>query len=134
MARRGTARRYAQAVFQLARDRGELDQWQQDLASLSTLFGQPEVAAIVAAPRVPQGEKMALVSRGLEGVSPLALNLAHLLVTRGRWDEAGEIAAEYQLLYDAHRGVEHVEVTTAVTLKDEGLAEMAGRLEAIVCK
>src|SRR3989304_2184146 len=124
MARRGTARRYAQAVFQLAKDRGELDQWQQDRSRLSTLFGHHEVAAVVAAPRVPQGEKMALVARGLEGISPLALNLAHLLVTRGRWDEAGEIATEYQLLHDAHRGVEHVEVTTAVTLTAEELTEM----------
>ncbi len=40
MAQRGAAaRRYAQAVFDLAREAGSLDQWLSDLTTLDSIFG-----------------------------------------------------------------------------------------------
>jgi F-type H+-transporting ATPase subunit delta len=52
----------------------------------------------------------------LEGVRPMALNLAYLLISRNRVGLASDIAEEYGRLVDAHRGIKHVLVTTAIQL------------------
>ena len=47
-----SAKRYAQAVFEIARDHNTFDQWQADLARLATLAEDPNFQLIMASPRV----------------------------------------------------------------------------------
>lgn len=134
MARKAYARRYSQAVFEIALESGELDRWQSDLSKIAALGGDATVTALLESPKIRFDAKAKLLSEQLSGVNPLALNLVYLLVTTGNLSMAGEIADEYQRLLDSYRGIEQAEVITAVPLDDEDRVKLAERLGAIVGK
>jgi F-type H+-transporting ATPase subunit delta len=134
VARRFYARRYAQAVFDIAREKKELDKWQSDLDEVAALSGDATVTALLDNPRVPFEAKAKLLAGQLGDISPLALNLVYLLVTRGRLGMLGAIADEYRLLLDEYRGIERAEVTTAIALDDKDIAGLEERLGEMVGK
>ena len=134
MASRVYAKRYAQAVFEIARETGELDGWQSDLNKIASLGEDAEFAAVMESPPVHFEDKARLLRERLVDVGPLALNLVYLLVVKGRLSIAGDIADGYRRLLDSHRGIERVEVTTAIPLDDEDKLRLAERLGAAVGK
>jgi F-type H+-transporting ATPase subunit delta len=134
MARRTYARRYAQAVFNIAREKNELDRWQSDLRKIATLAEDAKLMAVLENPKIHFKDKARLLSQGLGKINPLALNLVYLLVSRGRLGIIGEIADEYQRLLDSYRGIEQAEVTTAIPLDAEDRQRLEQRLGAMVGK
>ena len=95
MARRFYARRYAQAVFDIAREKKELERWQSDLDRVTGLTGDATVMALLESPRVRFGDKARILAERMGEVNPLALNLVYLLVARGRLGMLGDIVGEY---------------------------------------
>lgn len=134
MPRRAYPRRYAQAIFEIARETNELDRWLSDLQLIATLVGDTEIKAFLESPKLHFKEKESLLTERLEGINPLALNLVMLLVHRGRLHLASEIAAEYHRRLDNEQGIEHAEVSTAVPLDDEETRKVAARLGSIIGK
>ena len=134
MARRAYARRYAQAVFEIALEKKELDRWQSDLRQMASLVEEAEFIAVLENPRLRFDDKAKLLAEQLRDINPLALNLVYLLITRGRLSMMGDIADEYQRLLDSYRGIEHAEVTTVIPLDDEDKLKLAEHLGAIVSK
>jgi F-type H+-transporting ATPase subunit delta len=128
MPRGVAAKRHAQAVFQLALERGELEKWLEDLKTIATTLSEPQLMAILESPKVHLDEKMDLISRCLPGVGQLALNLVYLLVARRRLRLIDQIVSEYQRLADAYQGLEHAEVTTAIPLDEEDKKRLSERL------
>lgn len=134
MPKRASAKRHAQAVFQIALDRGELDRWQGDLDTLAATFEEPQFKSVLESPKVRLDKKLDLVRTQLAELNPLALNLASLLVAKGRVGIAGDMAAAYRQLLDSHRGLEMVEVTTAVPLDEQSKNEIADQLKEAIGK
>ncbi len=134
MAKRTYARRYSQAVFDIARERNELDKWQSDLRKIATLGEDARFIALMENPKIHFEDKAKLLSKVLGDVNPLALNLVYLLVTKGRLSMVADIADEYQRLLDSYRGIERAEVTTAIELDAEDKRKLEERLEAVVGK
>lgn len=134
MARRAYARRYAQAVFQIAVEQGELDRWQSDLRKIASLSEDVAFVKLIEDPRLHFDEKAKLMSEQLGDINPLALNLVYLMVARSRLGMGSEIAGEYQRLLDNYRGIEPAEVITAVTLDDEEKRMLEKRLSDVVGK
>ncbi len=134
MARRIYARRYSQAVLNIALERNELDRWQSDLRKIASLGEDATFIALLENPKVRFEDKARLLSERLGDVNPLALNLVYLLVTRGRLSMAGDIAGEYQRLLDGYRGIEQAEVTTSIPLDDEDRQRLEEHLGAVVGK
>ena len=134
MARRAYARRYAQAVFEIALETKELDRWQSDLREIVRAVGDTALMAWLGSPKVPFGDKARLLSERMKGINPLAFNLALLLVNKGRLSIIGEIADEYQRLLNNHRGIEPAEVITAIPLDDGDKQKLVEHLGAIVDK
>ena len=135
MGRKIYARRYAQAVFEIALEANELDRWQSDLGKIARLASDASLVAVLESPKLHFDVKARLLSESLGDVSPLALNLLYLLITRGRrLGMVGDIADEYGRLLDSHRGIEHAEVTTAIPLADEDKQKLSERLSAIIGK
>jgi F-type H+-transporting ATPase subunit delta len=134
MARKSFARRYSQAVFDIAREKNELDRWQSDLKKIATLADDAELIALLENPKVRFEDKAKILAKGLGDINPLALNLVYLLVTRGRFGMVADIADEYQRLLDSYRGIERAEVTTAVELDADERRKLEERLEAVVGK
>ena len=134
MARRFYARRYSQAVFNIALERKELDRWQSDLRKIASLSEDAAFIALLENPKVRFEDKAKLLSERLGDINPLAMNLVYLLVTRGGLSMAGDIADEYQRLLDSYRGIEQAEVITAVPLDDKDKKRLEERLAAVVGK
>ena len=134
MARKVHAGRYAQAAFEIALERNELDRWQSDLRKIASLTEDATLIAFLESPKIHFESKARLLSERLGDINPLALNLAYLLVAKGRLGVAGDIADDYQQLLDAYHGIEHAEVTTAVPLDEEDKLKLGERLSAIVGK
>jgi F-type H+-transporting ATPase subunit delta len=122
------ARRYAEAVFELAQQEGRLDEWERELELLAGIFRGPGVLAWLANPSVPMTDKEALIETGLASAGQEARNLGRLLVTRGRAELADQILEVYRDRLDQARGVVHASVTTAVPLSPAELELVNRRL------
>ncbi|MFC1909601.1 ATP synthase F1 subunit delta [Chloroflexota bacterium] len=134
MASTAYARRYSQAVFEIALEKKELERWQSDLSKIVSTVGDADISAFLKSPRFRFDDKVRLLTGGLEGISPLALNLVKLLVIKGRLNMMGDIAAGYQQLLDGYHGIERAELVTAVPLEDAGKLKLAQYLGDIVGK
>jgi F-type H+-transporting ATPase subunit delta len=134
MAKQSYARRYAQAVFEIALEAKELDRWQSDLTEIVRAVSDEEIKALLESPRLPFEDKARILTERLKSISKLALNLALLLVTRDKLRIIGDIAENYQQRLDSYRGVETAEVITAVPLDDKDRAKLARHLGTIVGK
>jgi len=134
VARKVYAKRYAQAVFEIARETDELDRWQSDLEKIARLGGDAALSAFWESPKVHFEGKTKLLSEQLGDINPLALNLAYLLVDRGRLGIIGDIAEEYHSLVNDYYGIEQAEVTTATPLDDEDKLKLAEQLSMVVDK
>ena len=80
---------------------------------------------------MPFQVKEAILTERLGKINPLALNLAYLLVHKHRLSIAGDISLQYDRLLDAHYGVEHIEVITALPLNDDDKEGISSRFEKI---
>jgi len=134
VAREIHAGHYAQAIFEIAREQGELDRWQSDLNKIASLTRDDTIIAFLESPRIHFDKKAKLLSEQLSDVNPLALNLIYLLITRGRLGAINDIADRYQQLLDAYHGIEYAEVTTAVPLDEDEKLKLSERLSTIVGK
>src|SRR4249919_3655358 len=113
MATRSTARRYAEAAFQIAERDDTVERWLTDLDSATTDLSQGDAAAFLANPAVAVSARADVARRILgERVSPKALNLAQLPIRRGRIDMLPAVAREYRRLYDLREGIAEATVTS----------------------
>ncbi len=134
MKREAAARRYAQAAFTIALEQDHLEGWAEDLRYIEALAAQPEVLGLLESSRVRPEQKERLLQAGLAGVGPLALNLARILVNKGRLALAAQIREEFDRLVDEHRGIAHARVVTAVSLSDDEKLAVERRLSQITGK
>jgi len=119
MPRPASARRYAQAVFQLAVEFDELEKWLDDLMILADSVTSSQFLDFMSQPRVPTAAKLEVIRESLgDSVGRLATNLISLLATRNIAHILPEIADQYQKLLDSHQGIERAEVVSAVPLSD----------------
>ena len=120
------AKRYAQAVFQLALEAGQLEVWERDLAQAVALASDAQVSVLLERLRPAPEQRLLALRRALPGLSPLSMNLVQVLIVKGRLGLLPGIVAEYQELLDAHNGIQHASVTSAVPL-EPGLQENLAR-------
>ncbi len=132
MAKKANARRYAQAVFEIALEKKELDRWQTDLDKVVTAVSEGDFLAALESPKIKLEAKAGFLKKRLGVINPLAINLTLLLVSRSAVDIIGEIAKEYKSLLNEYRGIKAAEVITAVPIDDNEQKKMAGQLGELV--
>ena len=131
MIREVAAKRYAEAAYLIARQDGTEEAWKTGLQALAALFGDEQAQPFFENTRVPAGDKLQLVEKGLEGVDPLVVNLARLLLRRGRTALGPQIAEAFQELIDEAKGVSHATVTSAVAMTEDDVRSVEQRLKEI---
>jgi F-type H+-transporting ATPase subunit delta len=134
MPKQAYGRRYAQAVFELALEKNELEKWQADLRKVADTVKDKEFLEVLESPRIKPEDKSRLIATVLPDLAPLAMNLLHLLIARSGIGMIGDIAAGYERLLDSYRGIEPAEVITAVPLDEKDKQKLAERLAAVVGK
>ncbi len=132
MPRISSGKRYAQAAFELALEKKELESWQAGLERMAELSGNEEIMALLQSPRFPFAAKEDLLRKLLGKIHPLVSNLALLLVNNGTFGLSGDISRQFNDLLDASRGVERAKVLAAVPLSDEDKKTISSRLEKVV--
>jgi F-type H+-transporting ATPase subunit delta len=132
MASMAFGKRYAQAAFELAVERHELESWKADLSRIADIGKDSKLLAVLENPKVPFNAKRGLLEERLGRVNPLALNLACLLLSKRRLRIAGDILQEYWRLLDAYHGVEHADIVTALPLDEEDKERVSRQLGDLV--
>lgn len=133
MADVAAAKRYAQAAFDIAKSDGAIAAWRLELDDVAAVLSTSDLAPRLADGRVPLDARYAMIDRVLD-VSPKALNLAKLLVQKGRSLDAKAVATAFGRMADEHEGIAHAQVTTAVELSADQLDAIATRLSSSLGK
>ena len=127
----GAAGRYAQAVFELARDKKALDDVERDLGALSeAIDASPELARLVASPAFDRDQQAAAMTAIMEkmGAADLTRRFVGLMAAKGRLSALpGAVAGFRERLAD-HRGEIVAEVTSAAPLTDAQRDKLAANL------
>lgn len=115
------AARYAEALFDLARDRGAVDDIRAELDALVQVASQsPELAEMLRRPDLPSDRKLVALRAALgDRFSQTITALLASLVDHDRGATMAEVAAAYEELADAAAGLVKVEAVTAVPLSEE---------------
>ena len=118
MAQQLSGQRYAQAIFDLALEKNEVEQWGQDLEVVSEAFQDSDFAALMKHADMSAADKRAATGSVLAGVNAMVRNLVDLLVSKGSVDSIADVYTSYTELLDQHLGRQRVEVTTAIALDE----------------
>lgn len=110
------ARRYAQALFETARDQDSLASVGREIEELSSVAREnPQVRTFLSNPLVPAEKHWGFMEKLLEqaGSSELVQKFVRLLVDRGRIVLLPAIDHQFQTFADEHQGVVSAEIETA---------------------
>jgi len=132
MSERQVATRYAQAIFELGEESGQLQQLSSELAKVAEhISGSKALLAALTDPAVSEERRFAVLQglSGPLGLSPLTQNALKLLVRRRRVASLPEIASALVTRADARRGVIRVKVTSAKPLSDAYYDRLIASLE-----
>lgn len=123
------ARPYAEAVFALARERGELAKWSQMLALIAGVYQDGQTQAAIANPKVTIAdiEKLMLAVCG-DRIDGTGRNLIQVLVQNGRLAMLPEIRALYERLKAEDEGLVEARISSAFPLDDAQLTQVVSLL------
>lgn len=136
MIKSSVARRYALALFDLAREGDVVDQVGAELVAFAGAVNEDRrLGALFYGRAFSPRQKNGLISRAVGGkLSPLAAQFIALLVDKQREDYIGGITTEYRKYVDRYRNVEEVTATTAVPLSEMEAQELAAKLSGAIKK
>lgn len=131
-----TGRRYAQAVFELAKEHNSLDVWEEGLTRASDVLSDPDVLGFLDAPQVTDSAKLDGIVTLLPSIDGLVRNTVSLMTVNRDVTKFVEMYRLFGEMVDEYRGIARAEVITAVPLDDAqrdrlatGLAKLVGRSE-----
>ena len=127
-----SGKRYAQALFELAIEKGEPKNWQVGLSKVTDIATDVTIMHLLENPKLPFDTKKNLLKERLGKIDALILNLACLLMSRGKLRIISDISQCYRRLLDAHHGIEHAELITAVSVDDEVKKNLSTRFAEMV--
>ncbi len=123
------ANRYAKALFDIALEKGRLEEVKHDIELIGRTQHR-ELDVLLASP-VVTGEKKTAVFEAVfaKHVSALTVAFFKLIFDKGRSIAIKEILEAFVTKYKVHMGIQVVKVTTAVALTDEGRAQISAGLK-----
>ena len=128
------AKIYARAVFELAKEKDELDAWQADLSRLDNVMSDPAVAHLFHNPSVTPEHKRDAVAKLLAGSKPEIGNLIRVLAERDRLEIVPDMVRAYTEARLNAQGIAVADVTTAEPLSPPEQQLVRDQLKRIVGK
>ena len=117
MLKGAVARRYAAAIFDIARKQNTLDRTLEDVQQIAKLFSNRKISFLMREPKVPAQRKEKALREAIQGKAlPTSLNLALLIVQRDLVEYTPNIAAALEQLIRDYRNEAVAEVTTATQI------------------
>src|SRR5262245_6053121 len=114
------SRRYAKALFALAKEKGVLEPTADELARLGAAAANPALAPVLKSPLLAAPRRSALAKTLIDdfALSDLLRRFVQLLADRQRLAELPGIADYYLKLLDAEKNRVRLEVRAAMALSD----------------
>jgi F-type H+-transporting ATPase subunit delta len=127
-----TARRYAEAAFEIAERDGTVDEWREQLERIATATSDDAVVRRLEDPNVPLETRVGALRKvlGPEMLPPIG-NLLGLVLRRRRVEMLPAIAREFRRLYNRKEGIVEAAATSAAALDENELSALRKRLEQI---
>jgi F-type H+-transporting ATPase subunit delta len=129
---RGVASRYATALFRSALKGNVLDNVHEEAVSLKGLFEENQTFFnFLLSPQIRTEDKHEIIDATLKKrASDLFVRFLHLLVDKKRISFINEIADELHALYETHKGILMVRVTTAIPMDETIERKVKDKLHA----
>ena len=124
---------YAEALFEAAREREELEDVLSDLKEFDGALNEiEELREFFFSPQITEREKRQALDKLTEDMTTSTSNFLKVLSDNGRNEIFPEILRRYEQLVEEHFGRVEVEVTTAVELSEEMEERVKERLGKIL--
>jgi F-type H+-transporting ATPase subunit delta len=128
------ARRYANALFELALEAKATDAVKSDLDQFDKLIADnPELARLVRSPVFGADEQLAALTAILDkaGIGGLAANFLRVITTNRRLFAVRDMIRGYRALVAKHKGEVVAHVTVAEKLNDNNLGALKDALKSV---
>jgi F-type H+-transporting ATPase subunit delta len=120
---------YGRALFEVAQERGVLDDVRTQLGQFAdALEQQRELAVFFFSPYFSSDEKKDGLNRMIEGAEPAFLNFLEALLERHRMPAIFRIRTRFEELWDEEKQLLPVEVTSAVELDESTVRSIGERV------
>lgn len=131
MANAQVAKRYARALFELAREQGRLDAVYADLMGIATLFSErrEQIATLIEPYGMTPENRKKLWRAALSGkADPLVLRFIEFIIDKGRNTVLPEIIEAFTRLYNEEKNILAVEIRAAHPLEQRQVDAITQRL------
>ena len=135
MAGTRAAIRYAKAVLSLAQEQKLEDTINSDMKLIaSTIADSKELKLTLQNPVVRSSVKKSIVLEVFKNLNPLSAKLVDTLIENKRISSIGDVATQYNELYDQLKETQVATVTTAVGLSDDLRTKVLAKLKELTGK
>jgi F-type H+-transporting ATPase subunit delta len=122
---------YARSLFEVARERGILDEVRDELGQFADAVDQNrELRVFFFSPYFSAEEKKDALRRGIEGADETFMNFLEVLIERHRMPAIFRIRDRYDSFWDRENQLLPVEVTSAITLDQATVNSIGERIGA----
>ena len=124
---------YAQALFEAAREREEIEETLENLKEfVGVLHESDELREFFYGTHIPESQKRRAIDVLTEEMTTSTRNFLKILIDNGRAEIIEDVMPRYEDLVEEYQGKVEVELTTAVELSDEMLDRLKSRLGEIL--
>ncbi len=125
-----SARRYAEAAFEIAERDDAVEAWQEQLRRAAEIVGDPDLARGLQNPAEPFDRRREILETALGGdVQPGVRNLLFLLLRRRRIEQVPALSTEFRQLVNRRAGIVEAVATSAAALEPAEVAALRESLE-----
>jgi len=130
------SRRYAKAIFAIAKEQNQLERIGEELDALASLASHPDLAAIVSNPILGEESRAAIARTCAEQLrlDPMTRNFVFLLAEHKRLDQLVGIADHYRRFVDQALGRTRASIVSAVDLPANDRQKLVAALEQLTGK
>ena len=126
---------YADALFSLTEELGQTENVLLDIKTVKAVLGSSrEYLTLLDSPALSREERLGLIDRSFGTLNKNLVNTAKLLSEKRMAYALPKVLESYIRAYEISRGIEHVEVISAVPLSASQCARLKAKLEGITKK
>ena len=124
------AMEYGRALFMLTEEVGNTENVREDVLVLKGVLREnPDLVKLLNTPAVSKAERLSVIDAALSSLDENLTNLVKILTEKREAHSISEVLDAYLAVYDEARGIERVEVITAVPLTEEQTERLRTNLE-----
>ena len=131
----GGMKAYGEALFSLCEELGTTEGVLDDVKSLSkVLKGSPEYLGMLDSPALAREERLGLIDKSFSSLDKNLVNMTKLLCEKRLTYALPKALSSFVSAYETSRGIERVEVISAIPLSETQLKKLKEKLEGITKK